>query len=165
MSTEVFVSYSSQDYEQVMLLVDRLRAGGVAVWVNEGNINAGFQGGRSGPARPIPDGQPKLCLAWLIDPGIPLHSIEFNTSAFNFQGPLCRTPNPPCSAQRTRKHRHRPRNTHQQRHRPHTHRCTHEHVGSNARQHTQQLSDRLTARKLARTCTLLHTNLNQRLGV
>jgi len=39
MSTEVFDSYSSQDYEQVMPLVDRLRAGGVAVWVNDGNIN------------------------------------------------------------------------------------------------------------------------------
>ncbi|MBC8244712.1 MAG: TIR domain-containing protein [Verrucomicrobia bacterium] len=40
MSTEVFVSYSSQDYERVMPLVDRLRAAGVAVWVDEGSIDA-----------------------------------------------------------------------------------------------------------------------------
>jgi Tol biopolymer transport system component len=40
MSTEVFISYSSQDYEQVMPLVDRLRTVGVAVWVDEGNIDA-----------------------------------------------------------------------------------------------------------------------------
>jgi len=40
MSTEVFVSYSSQDYERVMPLVDRLRSAGVAVWVDEGNIDA-----------------------------------------------------------------------------------------------------------------------------
>ncbi|MBL59053.1 MAG: hypothetical protein CMO75_05215 [Verrucomicrobiales bacterium] len=40
MSTEVFVSYSSQDYERVMPLVDRLRLAGVAVWVDEGNIDA-----------------------------------------------------------------------------------------------------------------------------
>tara|TARA_Y100001933_G_scaffold182184_1_gene180645 strand:+ start:494 stop:1408 length:915 start_codon:yes stop_codon:yes gene_type:complete len=40
MSTEVFVSYSSQDYERVMPLVDRLRSVGVAVWVDEGNIDA-----------------------------------------------------------------------------------------------------------------------------
>ena len=40
MSTEVFVSYSSQDYERVMPLVDRLRLVGVAVWVDEGNIDA-----------------------------------------------------------------------------------------------------------------------------
>jgi Tol biopolymer transport system component len=40
MSTEVFVSYSSQDYERVMPLVERLRGGGVAVWVDEGGIDA-----------------------------------------------------------------------------------------------------------------------------
>ena len=40
MSTQVFVSYSSQDYERVMPLVDRLRSAGVAVWVDEGNIDA-----------------------------------------------------------------------------------------------------------------------------
>jgi Tol biopolymer transport system component len=40
MSTEVFISYSSQDYERVMPLVDRLRAAGVDVWVDEGNIDA-----------------------------------------------------------------------------------------------------------------------------
>ena len=40
MSTEVFVSYSSQDYERVMPLVDRLRSAGVATWVDEGNIDA-----------------------------------------------------------------------------------------------------------------------------
>ena len=40
MSTEVFVSYSSQDYERVIPLVDRLRSAGVAVWVDEGNIDA-----------------------------------------------------------------------------------------------------------------------------
>jgi len=40
MSTEVFVSYSSQDYERVIPLVDRLRAAGIAVWVDEGNIDA-----------------------------------------------------------------------------------------------------------------------------
>jgi Tol biopolymer transport system component len=40
MSTEVFVSYSSQDYERVMPLVDRLRAAGIGVWVDEGNIDA-----------------------------------------------------------------------------------------------------------------------------
>ena len=40
MSTEVFVSYSSQDYERVMPLVDRLRSTGIAVWVDEGNIDA-----------------------------------------------------------------------------------------------------------------------------
>ena len=40
MSTEVFVSYSSQDYERVMPLVDRLRSAGVSIWVDEGNIDA-----------------------------------------------------------------------------------------------------------------------------
>ena len=35
-----FVSYSSQDYERVMPLVDRLRAAGVAIWFDEGNIDA-----------------------------------------------------------------------------------------------------------------------------
>ena len=40
MSTEVFVSYSNQDYERVMPLVGRLRDAGVAVWVDEGSIDA-----------------------------------------------------------------------------------------------------------------------------
>ena len=40
MSTEVFVSYSSQDYERVMPLVDRLRSAGITSWVDEGNIDA-----------------------------------------------------------------------------------------------------------------------------
>jgi Tol biopolymer transport system component len=40
MSTEVFVSYSNQDYERVMPLVERLRDAGVAVWVDEGSIDA-----------------------------------------------------------------------------------------------------------------------------
>ena len=40
MNTEVFVSYSNQDYERVMPLVERLRGGGVAIWVDEGGIDA-----------------------------------------------------------------------------------------------------------------------------
>jgi len=40
MSAEVFISYSSQDYERVMTLVERLRVAGVAVWVDEGGIDA-----------------------------------------------------------------------------------------------------------------------------
>ena len=40
MSVEVFISYSSQDYDRVMPLVDRLRSAGAAVWVDEGNIDA-----------------------------------------------------------------------------------------------------------------------------
>jgi|GEM_PF-917542 Tol biopolymer transport system component len=40
MSTEIFVSYSNQDYERVMPLVERLRDDGVAVWVDEGSIDA-----------------------------------------------------------------------------------------------------------------------------
>ena len=40
MSTEVFVSYSNQDYERVMPLVERLRNAGVSVWVDEGSIDA-----------------------------------------------------------------------------------------------------------------------------
>jgi len=51
-----------------------------------GDIRAGGENGRAGLTRPIPSSQPKLCLSWLIDLGIPLHSIEFNTSSFNFQG-------------------------------------------------------------------------------
>ena len=39
-SVEVFISYSSQDYDRVMPLVDRLRSAGAAVWVDEGNIDA-----------------------------------------------------------------------------------------------------------------------------
>jgi Tol biopolymer transport system component len=40
MSIEVFVSYSSQDYERVIPVVDRLREAGVALWVDEGSIDA-----------------------------------------------------------------------------------------------------------------------------
>ena len=40
MSIEVFVSYSSQDYERVIPVVDRLREAGVALWVDEGGIDA-----------------------------------------------------------------------------------------------------------------------------
>ena len=40
MNTEVFVSYSNQDYERVMPLVERLRNIGVAVWIDEGGIDA-----------------------------------------------------------------------------------------------------------------------------
>ena len=40
MSIEVFVSYSSQDYERVIPLVDRMRSAGIGVWVDEGNIDA-----------------------------------------------------------------------------------------------------------------------------
>ncbi|GIT38795.1 MAG: hypothetical protein Ct9H300mP7_7160 [Verrucomicrobiota bacterium] len=47
MSTEVFVSYSSQDYERVMPLVDRLRSAGVAV----GSMKATSTPPPSGPSR------------------------------------------------------------------------------------------------------------------
>ena len=40
MNTEVFVSYSNQDYERAMPLVERLRSAGVAVWIDEGGIDA-----------------------------------------------------------------------------------------------------------------------------
>ena len=40
MNAEVFISYSSQDYERVIPIVNRLRAVGVGVWVDEGNIDA-----------------------------------------------------------------------------------------------------------------------------
>ena len=40
MSTEVFVSYSNQDYERAMPLVERLRSAGIAVWIDEGGIDA-----------------------------------------------------------------------------------------------------------------------------
>ena len=39
MSTDFFVSYCSQDYEQVMPLVDQLRSADVATWVDEGSID------------------------------------------------------------------------------------------------------------------------------
>ena len=40
MSTEVFVSYSSQDHTQVGKIIDRLRKAGVSVWMDEGGIDA-----------------------------------------------------------------------------------------------------------------------------
>ena len=40
MSTEVFVSYSSQDHAQVSKLVERLRNADVSVWMDEGGIDA-----------------------------------------------------------------------------------------------------------------------------
>ena len=40
MAAEVFISYSSQDYERVIQVVDRLREAGVAIWVDEGSIDA-----------------------------------------------------------------------------------------------------------------------------
>ena len=40
MNTEVFVSYSNQDYERAMPLVERLRSAGIAVWIDEGGIDA-----------------------------------------------------------------------------------------------------------------------------
>tara|TARA_B100001964_G_C14231816_1_gene600395 strand:- start:218 stop:2509 length:2292 start_codon:yes stop_codon:yes gene_type:complete len=40
MSTEVFVSYSSQDRNRVIPVVEYLRNSGISVWVDEGNIHA-----------------------------------------------------------------------------------------------------------------------------
>ena len=40
MGAEVFVSYSSQDRDRVIPVVEYLRNSGVAVWVDEGNIHA-----------------------------------------------------------------------------------------------------------------------------
>ncbi len=40
MSAEVFVSYSSQDFEEVHCIVERLRGAGVSVWMDEGGIEA-----------------------------------------------------------------------------------------------------------------------------
>ena len=40
MITVVFVSYSSQDYEKAMPLVDRLRSAGVATCADDGNVDA-----------------------------------------------------------------------------------------------------------------------------
>ena len=41
MSAEVFVSYSSQDRDRVMPVVQHIRKSGISVWVDEGNIHAG----------------------------------------------------------------------------------------------------------------------------
>ena len=40
MGAEVFVSYSSQDRDRVIPVVDYLRSSGISVWVDEGNIHA-----------------------------------------------------------------------------------------------------------------------------
>ena len=40
MSADVFVSYSSQDRDRVIPVVDYLRSSGISVWVDEGNIHA-----------------------------------------------------------------------------------------------------------------------------
>ena len=40
MSAEVFVSYSSQDRDRVMPVVQHIRKSGISVWVDEGNIHA-----------------------------------------------------------------------------------------------------------------------------
>ena len=40
MNAEVFISYSSQDYERVIPIVNRLRTVGFGVWLDEGNIDA-----------------------------------------------------------------------------------------------------------------------------
>lgn len=40
MSSEVFISYSSQDHAQVRKIIDRLRKAGVSVWMDEGCIDA-----------------------------------------------------------------------------------------------------------------------------
>ncbi len=40
MSVEVFVSYSSQDRDRVIPVVEYLRNSGISVWVDEGNIHA-----------------------------------------------------------------------------------------------------------------------------
>ena len=40
MSAEVFVSYSSQDFEEVHRIVAQLRGAGVSVWMDEGGIEA-----------------------------------------------------------------------------------------------------------------------------
>ena len=40
MSAEVFVSYSSQDRDRVMPVVQHIRNSGISVWVDEGNIHA-----------------------------------------------------------------------------------------------------------------------------
>jgi len=40
MDAEVFVSYSSQDRDRVIPVVDYLRSSGISVWVDEGNIHA-----------------------------------------------------------------------------------------------------------------------------
>jgi len=40
MSAEVFVSYSSQDFEEVHRIVEQLRSTGVSVWMDEGGIEA-----------------------------------------------------------------------------------------------------------------------------
>jgi|TARA_B110000438_G_scaffold286643_1_gene318079 serine/threonine-protein kinase len=40
MSAEVFVSYSSQDFEEVHRIVEQLRGAGVSVWMDDGGIEA-----------------------------------------------------------------------------------------------------------------------------
>ena len=40
MGAEVFVSYSSQDRDRVIPVVEYLRSSGISVWVDEGNIHA-----------------------------------------------------------------------------------------------------------------------------
>ena len=40
MAAEVFISYSSQDFEEVHGIVERLRGVGVSVWMDEGGIEA-----------------------------------------------------------------------------------------------------------------------------
>ena len=40
MSSEVFVSYSSQDHAQVSKIIEQLRKAGVSVWMDEGGIDA-----------------------------------------------------------------------------------------------------------------------------